>query len=107
MSCGVQAAGDSRQYILLPLHFALPHYASVVQFAWPQADIDDAAGLDHVESECLSFGDDFRTIAAGVEPEFIAASGGDFIEHLQSDGRRQIDADAVELARRQFRQVAI
>ena len=68
------------------------------------ADVDDAARLDDVQSLLAGGGDQLIAIAAGVEPQLLAAAGGDFGQYGHADVRRQIDADPVELPRRDFRQ---
>ena len=64
-----------------------------------QAQVDDAASA---RSRCRPSSrarPQLRAFAAGVEPDFVAALGGDFVERRQADRRRQIDADTVEMRR--------
>ena len=61
------------------------------------ADGDDAARLDDVQPLRLGSGHQFVAFAARIEPQLVAAAGGNLRQNFQSDRRRQIDADPVEL----------
>ena len=71
------------------------------------ADVDDAAGLNHIQPQRPGSLDNFLTVAAGIEPQLAAAARGNFVERLKTDCRRQINANAIELPGGDFGQRAI
>ena len=46
------------------------------------AEVDDAAGLHDVQTQRAGFINHLRAVAAGVQPKFAAAAGGNFIERI-------------------------
>lgn len=59
------------------------------------SDGHNAARLDDVQAELLGGGDHLVGFGAGVQPEFVAAAGGDVGQEFQKDWRRDVDADHV------------
>jgi hypothetical protein len=62
------------------------------ELVWDNANINNAAGLDRVQSQSLGLGENLFGFRAWVQPELVTALTGNLGQQLFHETRRQVDA---------------